>query len=275
MLRTAAGAIVTALLTALPNASNARASAGNGTLAVTAYEYTFQAPDTLRAGIITVTLVNRGKVGHQVTFAKLDDSSSLRRVMSEMVINKRRATGVRWMGGVENALPGKSSEATLALAPGRYVLVCAYEEDDGRAHVSRGMIRPLIVVSSGAETDMTLPAARTTVRLSDYRIGLSTPLVAGAQRVRVQNDGPHRHHLIITRVVGSATLAQIDRWDGKSLPAPLEDIGAGAAALDSGQATVITLDLHPGRYMLGCILSDSAGAKPHYLLGMETIVKIP
>ena len=118
-------------------------------------------------------------------------------------------------------------------------------------------------------------AARTTVRLSDYRIGLSTPLVAGAQRVRVQNDGPHRHHLLISQVVGNATLAQIDEWDGKSLPAPLEDIGAGAAVLDSGQATVITLDLHPGRYVLGCILSDSAGAKPHYLLGMETIVVIP
>lgn len=267
--------IAAALLTAIPSASHARASAASGALVVTAYEYTFQAPDTLRAGVIAVTLVNRGKIGHQVAFAKLDDSSSLQRVMSALVLDKRRTTGVRWMGGVENALPGKSSEATLALPPGRYVLLCAYVEDDGHAHVSRGMIRSLIVVPSGAESDMTLPAARTTVRLSDYRIALSTPLVAGAQRVRVQNDGPHRHHLLISRVVGNATLAQLDKWDGKSLPAPLEDIGAGAAVLDPGQATVITLDLHRGRYALACILSDSAGAEPHFLLGMERIVEIP
>jgi hypothetical protein len=31
----------------------------------------------------------------------------------------------------------------------------------------------------------------------------------------------------------------------------------------------------PGRYILACVLQDSTGAKPHYMLGMgtETVVR--
>ncbi|MBA2685086.1 MAG: hypothetical protein H0U66_11410 [Gemmatimonadaceae bacterium] len=226
----------------------------------------------MQSGIVTVMLANLGKAGHQVALARLDDTSSIRRVMSTLVASKIRTTGIHWVGGVENALPGKTSEATLALEPGRYVLVCEYPDDDGHAHVSKGMIRPLIVVKGSSSSDTMLPAARATIHLSDYRIDVSLPLVAAPQRVRVQNDGPHRHHLTVGRVVGRATLADIDKWDGKSLPAPLEDIGAGAAVLDPGQASVITLDLKAGRYLLACVLSDTADAKPHYLLGMEKLL---
>lgn len=64
-------------------------------------------------------------------------------------------------------------------------------------------------------------------------------------------------------------MAELDAWDGTSKPAPIEDVSGGAAIMSPGQASVIALDLRPGRYALGCILNDSTGSKPHYLLGME------
>jgi uncharacterized cupredoxin-like copper-binding protein len=59
-----------------------------------------------------------------------------------------------------------------------------------------------------------------------------------------------------------------------SVPAPLEDVTGGAAAMAAGQATVIALDLTPGRYELACVLSDTSNAKPHYLLGMHDEITI-
>jgi hypothetical protein len=75
-------------------------------------------------------------------------------------------------------------------------------------------------------------------------------------------------------MVGKATVDDVMKWDGKSKPAPVEDIGAGAAILEPGRASVIPLSLVPGRYLFGCILNDSSGAPPHYMLGMQKEVVV-
>jgi plastocyanin len=143
-MRKITGGAMLAALAALPNALRTPEQPVSAhTLTVTAYEYAFQAPDSVASGVVTVRLVNRGKEGHQVTFARLDDSSSLSRVMRTLVDDKKRTTGLRWVGGAENALANDSSEAILVLRPGRYVIVCAYDGADGHAHVSHGMIRAL------------------------------------------------------------------------------------------------------------------------------------
>jgi plastocyanin len=261
-----------AALAGLPGAfrSNAPVSTPpRRTMVVTSYEYTFQAPDSIAAGVVTVRLVNHGKVGHQASLARLDDSTSLIRVMRSLVENRKRTTGIRWVGGVESARSGDSSETTLALEPGRYVIVCAYDEE-GHPHMSRGMLRALTVTGAAEPRgDSALPLTPVTIRLSDYRISLSGPLHAGRQLVRVENAGAGRHHLIFSRFTGNATMAQLDQWDGKSTPAPVEDISGGAAIMSPGEASVIALNLRPGRYALACILNDTAGSKPHFMLGME------
>jgi hypothetical protein len=268
--------VLAALLAGVPSAiyGPSDASTSARSFVVTSYEYTFQAPDSVAAGVVTVRLVNRGKDAHQVSFALLDDTSSVVRAMRDLAENKKRTTGVTWVGGVENALAGGSSEATLILPPGRYVIVCAYEDTTGHAHMSRGMLRALTVSSAASRGDTVLPVAGVTARLSDYAITFSTPLKKGRQLVRVENDGAHRHHLIVARMVGQATIDDVMKWDGNSKPAPIEDIGAGAAVLEPGRASVIPLTLAPGRYLFGCIMNDTSGAPPHYMLGMQKEVAI-
>ena len=268
------GAVVAAALAGMPHvvATPAHKVAAR-TLVVTSYEYAFQAPEHVAAGAVTVRLVNRGKMGHQVAFLRLDDSSSLVRVMRSLVADTAHTTGVRGVGGVESALPGDSSESILVLRPGRYVILCAYDSG-GHAHVSMGMIRPLTVTAEAMHADFLLPATPVTIRLTDYHIALSGPLHAGRQLVRVENDGLQRHHLSIVRFVGSTSLNELDRWDGKSKPSPIETVNGGTTILDAGQASVVALDLQPGRYVLECVLSNDAKSKPHYMLGMEREVAI-
>ena len=268
------GTMLAAALAALPNAAGTPArSAASRTLVVTSYEYAFQAPEQVGAGAVTVRLVNRGKMGHQAAFLRLDDSSSLVRVMRSLVADTAHTTGVRGIGGIENANPGDSSETILVLRPGRYVIVCAYDSG-GRAHVSMGMIRSLTVTADAMNADSVLPVTPVTIRLTDYHVALSGPLHAGRQLIRVENDGMQRHHLSIMRFAGNTSLEELDKWDGKSKPAPIETVSGGTTILDAGQATVVALALRPGRYLFECALSNDAKSKPHYMLGMERVVAI-
>ena len=137
MWRITASSVIAAVLAGIPNAVYGPAGAAPArTLDVTAHEYSFEAPDSMPAGVVTVRLVNRGRKAHQLTIARLDDTSSLDRVMRSLIANKVRTGGIRWVGGVESAIPGESGETTLPLASGRYVLVCAYDGDNGLAHMS-------------------------------------------------------------------------------------------------------------------------------------------
>jgi uncharacterized cupredoxin-like copper-binding protein len=275
MRRISAGTVIGAVLAGLPGALHSTpATAPRHTLVVTAYEYTFQAPDSIAAGVATVRLVDHGRVGHQVTFARLDDTSSLARVMKTLTDDRVHTGGIRWSGGVESATPGDSSETTLVLRPGRYVILCAYDGDNGHAHVSMGMIRPLVVTVSATAADTKLPAAPVTIRLSDYHVEVAGTLHSGTQLVRVENVGSHRHHLNITRFRDNATFDDAMKWDGKSQPAPLQDISGGAAAMESGEVSVISLKLRPGRYELACVLSDDSKSKPHYMLGMHDEITV-
>jgi hypothetical protein len=268
--RVTASTVIAAVLAAIPGAIYGPAGANPAqTMVVTAYEYAFRSPDSVPAGVVTVRLVNRGKRAHQLAIARLDDTSSLDRVMRSLTADKARTGGIRWVGGVETAIPGDSSETMLPLASGRYVLICAYDGDNGLAHMSLGMIRALIVTPGAQVTAQSLPAAPTTIELSDYHFSFSRPLHSGKQLVRIVNVGRQRHQLLIARIEGNATTDEVMKWDGKSQPAPLEDMSGGAAAMDHGQAGVIELNLAPGRYELACVLSDGAHSKPHYLLGMH------
>jgi uncharacterized cupredoxin-like copper-binding protein len=270
MRRITASSVIAAVLAGLPGALQPSAAHGaSRTLVINAYEYSFTAPDSIAAGVTTVRLVDHGKISHQASLARLDDTSSLARVMKSLVDDKAHTGGIRWIGGVESAIAGEAGETILALEPGRYVLVCAFGGDNGIAHMSMGMIRPLTVTRGANGTDMKLPTAPVTIRLSDYQIDMAGNLRGGRQLVRVENAGPHRHHLNLTRFRGNATVADAMKWDGKSEPAPLEDTSGGAAVLEPGQSSVIVLDLKPGRYALACVLSDDSKSKPHYLLGMH------
>jgi hypothetical protein len=51
-------------------------------------------------------------------------------------------------------------------------------------------------------------------------------------------------------------------------------MSGGAAAMDPGQASVIEMDLTPGRYELACVLSNDGKSTLHYLLGMHQEIAI-
>ena len=83
--RVTASTVIAAVLAGIPGAIYGPSTAIPArALVVTAYEYSFQAQDSVPAGVVTVRLVNRGRKAHQMTIARLDDTSSLDRVMRSL-----------------------------------------------------------------------------------------------------------------------------------------------------------------------------------------------
>ena len=239
-----------------------------------ATDFAFTGPDTLAPGITKVRLVNAGREGHQLNFYRLLPESDPNVVMQTLIANKVRPAGVVKLGGVESAAPGATDSIIVALAPGRYVLVCGIHSDDGRTHSSKGMLRVLVVrpPRSAREKDTSLPRADATIRLTEFDFTFSSPLQAGPQRLRVANTGAQAHHLRLARLHPGVTKADVDRWSGKGAP-PFDNVG-GVAALDPGQSNVWDVSLLPGDYLLSCMISDAKDGRPHYEHGMERVVRV-
>jgi uncharacterized cupredoxin-like copper-binding protein len=107
----------TAKATATPPA--AKAAASNGTLKVTSTEFAFQPMTaTAKAGKLTLTLVNDGKVPHELVLLKTgQDAGSLR-------VKSGRVSEDASVGEVSETAAGATKSTTLTLARGAYVFVC-------------------------------------------------------------------------------------------------------------------------------------------------------
>lgn len=236
-----------------------------------ATEYAFAGPDSVDAGPTTLRLVNVGHEVHQVSLYRVEQGTTAAAVMRVLIANRVRPPHVTKMGGLEGVAPGDSAFVMLALTPATYVVLCGLPASDGRSHLSKGMMRALVVKPSSA-VRRSLPAADDTLRLTEYAFDFSSPLHAGTEQLRVLNGGRQPHNLSVARMHPGKTLADADRWDGKS-PPPFDDVG-GVAAMDPGEVDVWRATLRPGDYLLSCIVLDATDHRPHFMHGMERLIHV-
>lgn len=239
-------------------------------MAVTATEYRFQAPDTIRAGAVEVDLVNRGHVPHQAWMIRIDGGRTLDDALSQ----DSWPSWTTSVGGPNAVDPGGEARAVLDLAPGSYGIICMVPDGKGHLHVSLGMSRPLRVVGTAPGTDDRLPAADDTMRLTNYSFLLSHPLEAGHHRILVRNAADQMHEATLVRLAPGEGPLDFARWmDEQEGPPPGSMIG-GMTGLSPGEEAEMEVDLRPGRYALVCFLLDAGDGKPHFMHGMMTEMTI-
>ncbi len=161
----------------------------------------------------------------------------------------------RRLGGPGFTAPGHTSETTVHLEPGDYVMECYVRsaDDDTMFHGELGMLRPLIVTDedSGAEP----PEADIQIELSNYAIGVEGELSAGAHTARVHvaedPEGFILHNVHLARLDGDASAEDAAAWldwiDHMVPLAPAEFLG-GAGQSQAGAESYFHFDLEPGRY---------------------------
>ena len=189
MRKITASSVLAAFLAGLPSAINGtgKSSAPTQALVVTSYEYTFQAPDSIVSGVVTVRLVNRGKIGHQLALARLDDSSSLTRVMQSLVADKEHTGGVHWswrsgrrgarrIGGINCSTRARPLRDRVRIRGGQRARARVDGDDSAR----------LSSLRASSQSMATLPTAPITIsphRLSHHTLGAAAPRpTAGTRR---------------------------------------------------------------------------------------------
>ncbi|MBA3579599.1 MAG: hypothetical protein H0W42_06370 [Gemmatimonadaceae bacterium] len=228
---------------------------------VSAGEFFLRAPDTIPAGLTTFRLHQVGEIltnpakvraenlapatpdhdptraFHMLWVVRLD----ARRTVDEWYRAHVRGEPTPWaidLGGPASTDPPRTSNATMVLEPGTYVLVChvgSARADRNRSHLLKGMFRQLTVVRSTSPL-VALPQPDVVARISsDGRIQLSGPVRKGRQVIRVINETSRSYEFIMNRVKEGRTAGELVTWkrtDGTTNPSTrlggLSDVPPGA-----------------------------------------------
>jgi uncharacterized cupredoxin-like copper-binding protein len=177
-------------------------------------------------------------------------------------------------GGPNAPRPGGGvTISTQEVEPGNYAIICIIPGPDHLPHVMKGMVHPLTVVPAVGVAAKE-PIADVVVHMQEYGYRLSTPITAGAHRLRVENDGSQPHEVELVRLADGKSLVDLEKWvDSQQGPPPGEPLG-GVAAMAPGEQAFFSSDFTPGKYALICFVPDAGDGKPHFIHGMAQEITV-
>jgi hypothetical protein len=234
----------------------------------TATEYSFTAPDTLPAGLVTIRLTNLGHEVHHGQLLRLNEGVTFEEFTAALTSDGEAALRFTTLAGGPGAIdPQAASEVTLDLTPGAYVLACFVTDASGVPHVARGMLKPLEIIPADG-TAMVAPSASDTFAMQDFSFEIPPTLPAGLATYQVVNRGPQPHEFDILKLAPGQTADDVLVWDSSpSGPPPFTSVG-GLNGISAGASGYMTLDLDPGAYVAVCHIPDSGSGVAHLHLGM-------
>lgn len=243
---------------------------------ITAKDFSYDAPDTMTAGMVTLRLVNQGPELHHVQLVRLDEGKTYQDLEAGLKSMKPGSPPPPWVhdvAGPNTPVPGGEQSITEELAPGNYALLCMIPSADGVPHVMKGMMKALTVVpATGAAA--AAPAADITVRMTDYAWEVSPALTAGKHVIKLENAAEQSHEMFIAQLAPGKTAADLAKWaEEQKGPPPGKPIG-GISAMAKGAVVYLPVDLEPGEYGLFCFIPDAKDGKPHIAHGMMTQVTV-
>jgi uncharacterized cupredoxin-like copper-binding protein len=249
--------------------------AAPSTVNITARDYAYEAPATVRAGVTTMRLVNQGKELHHAQLIKLEDGKSIEDAGKAFKNPGPPPSWIKFVGGPNAVPPGRAANATTVLAPGRYAYLCLIFGPDMVVHAAKGMMHQFEVTGDSSLAGAELPAADATINTADHTFELSKPLTPGRHTIRVENVGPQPHEVALLKLAPGKTVEEFAHWaeSGMKGPPPAEPIG-GVVALDKGGSGTFTVDLTAGDYGLICFVPDAKDGKPHLVYGMMKTIKV-
>ena len=257
---------------------------GPGVVEVVARDLTFVAPDTIPPGWTTFRFVNTSPMEHFAIVQRLPEGRNLMSHQDEVAPVFQRGFDLLTSGDVEAAMsafgelpawfsdvvflggpgltsPGRTSEASVRLEPGTYLLEC-YVKTDGRFHSYNpegiGMVHEIVV--AGTTSGATEPTAdvRLTIGSGDG-IRADGPVEPGTRTFAVdfvdnrahENFVGHDVHLV--RMDDDVALEDLEAWmdwtrpGGLETPAPAVFLG-GLNEMPGGATGYFTVDMEPGNY---------------------------
>jgi hypothetical protein len=235
-------------------------------------------PASIDGGLVQLTVQNQAKAPHGAQLVKIEGNHSTAEVLKVVGSDSNKTPAwLRGLGGIGDAPPGGSANATMNLPEGNYVVV-----DSGGPGSSGPPGYAKFAVKSGKDGD--LPSTDTTITGANpskdkYKWEVDGPVKTGDNQVKFVSKGDEAIHLMIAVRIksGNPTNAQILKGLESNGPPPFADLStfSQSAVLDGGEEQVVPMSFaKPGKYVLFCPLSDRDGGKPHFKEGMFTTLTV-
>lgn len=247
------------------------------TVGVEMRDYAFDVSGRARAGDVTLAVKNSGRELHMAAFSRMKPGRTLAdvRAAAESEDEAAFAEVFEEDPGAPGTFlsPGRSEELTIAsLEAGTYAILCFLPTaGEGVPHLAKGMLNTLVVEEGEARGDLEADA---TYAVGDGDIDGPTTLAAGRTTLRMTSGGAGPHELLVVRKKDvTSTFQQIDQafdslFESETPPAvgyadglPAV-IAASSFDVASGASVLVTLDLEPGQYFIGCGREPDDGAGP-------------
>lgn len=253
---------------------------------VVARGLTFEAPDSVPSGWVTVRFHNASPVTHFALVERLPEHVSISEQQQQVApvfqagmdfLTEGRADSAmaafgglpEWysdfvfLGGPGLTGPGETSETTLRLEPGRYLLEC-YVKTGGTFHsfnrdtAALGMVHEFVVTEAASPQAEPTPDMTLTLSAEGGLQVDGTPR-QGSQVIAVNfaDQRPHEnfvgHDVHLLRVTDETNLDSVAAWmdwtrpPGLQTPAPAQFLG-GVNEMPAGSVGYLTVALEPGRY---------------------------
>jgi len=227
-------------------------------ISLTATDTTFDSPGALSAGIVRVTLENKGGLPSSLNVLRVREGKTFDEVKANFPRPDAQLASFSLVfelfGGCTGLPPGQRCNVVLDLAAGTYALL---SRASGQ---SAGIVKQLVVSQASGAT-VPEPAADVIVSLKDG-VGPAVPAtVKAATTWKVTNDGQLPHVFQIWRFKSGKTAADLVSFfatGGGSGPVPAEVV-AGSGVLSPGKRAWFTSELAPGEYLDACTV---AGRNP-------------
>jgi hypothetical protein len=258
----------------------------SGVMTVMARGLSFEAPDTVSAGWVTIRFRNEAPLTHFALVERLPDSVGAREQQAQVAPvfqqgmdllaagqpdSAMAAFGhlpawfgqVVFLGGPGLTAPGRTSETTVHLDPGTYLLEC-YVKSGGTFHsfnrdtTAWGMVHQFTV--TGPPSSAAEPTADLHLTISsDSGIRMAGQPTPGRAIVAVSflDQHPHEnfvgHDVHLLKVGQETDLDSVAVWMDWShpgeldTPAPATFLG-GVNEMPAGSTGYLTVDLEKGRY---------------------------
>lgn len=237
------------------------------TVNIVAKEYGYEVPAEVASGPTRLTLTNKGQELHHAQLVRLEEGKTLK----DLAALQGGGPPPSWaipIGGPGAVEPGQSTSVVQPLAPGEYALFCFIPSPtDHKEHRTKGMVAGFRVVP--AKRMAAMPKADLTIRMVDFGYAPSAPLVAGKRVIKVVNDGPQPHELVLFRLAPGKTMSDFARWNPETATeGPPGDFIGGTVAMSPGGESMVESTVEAGQYVLVCYIPDSKDGKPHMAHGM-------
>ncbi|HYN83464.1 MAG TPA: hypothetical protein VES88_18440 [Gemmatimonadaceae bacterium] len=238
---------------ALPAAAQPVAANRASIVRLVARDYSFETPLRLPSGIVRVRLVNRGSEPHYAAFYRLGGGRTATDFFTWRASRSPAPSWLTFTSGPAPVAPGDSTDLTVRLPPGHYMILCGYPGKDAVQHLDKGMFRIVDAhpVRRRSRSPAGYPTVARKITISESDISLDQPVPAGWREIGIENTGSTAEQGLIVRLPAGVKVADEQRWFDEGFRSPRRGVPWGGALLVApGERYVITRYFEPGRYAL-------------------------